>query len=141
MDPATRHSNCLIYPGEYVSLYNNDEITKNLKRSDKVHTIPAVNITELADSFKIEMAIPGVQRENLVVNADGNILSVCVVNQSSSQSGKRQVSYDGFEYPIVLPGNIDAQFISAEYLSGILVIHVSKTKQPMRDLHTRIVVY
>ena len=69
---------CLIYPGAYVPLLKEEEIQLALNRSHLGETfLPPVNVTELADSFKVEIVIPGgVKREDFLIRSDENVLSV-----------------------------------------------------------------
>ncbi|MEP7111288.1 MAG: Hsp20/alpha crystallin family protein [Ferruginibacter sp.] len=140
-------TDCLVYPGVYVPLLREEEVLSALKRTHECEMfLPPVNVTELADSFKVEMAIPGVRREDFVIQADENILSICAVHKECElHEGEsfqlHEFNYDCIDRHIVLPDNSDPEFISAEYQAGILRIYVPKTKQPARNLHTRIAVY
>ncbi len=61
---------CSIYPGDYMPLLRAEEIEEELKLSHEGEALfPPVNITELADSFKVEVAIPGVRREDFLLHA------------------------------------------------------------------------
>ena len=125
---------CLIYLGAYVPLLKEEEVQEELKRSHEGETVyPPVNVTELADSFKVEVAIPGVKRENFLVHADENILSVCVVHKECGlHVGEtfqlHEFNCDCFERDIILPDNTDSEFISAEY--------VPKAKHHVKNLHS-----
>ena len=140
-------SGCLIYPGSYVPLLKEEEVQSALKRPHEGETVlPPVNVTELADSFKVEVAIPGVKREDFLIHSDGNVLSVCVLHKECGlHEGERfqlhEFNYECFDRHIILPDNADSEFISAEYKSGILRLYVPKAKHPAKNLHTRIVVY
>ena len=138
---------CLIYPGAYVPLLKEEEVQEELKRPHKGETIlPPVNVTEMADSFKVEVAIPGVKREDFLIHSDGNVLSVCVLHKECGlHEGERfqlhEFNYECFDRHIILPDNADSEFVSAEYKAGILRLYVPKAKQPAKNQHTRIVVY
>ena len=132
---------CLIYPGAYVPLLKEEEVQEELKRTYKGETVfPPVNVIELADSLKVEVAIPGAKRENFLVHADENILSVCVVHKECGlHEGETFQLHEfncDFERDIILPDNTDSGFISAEYKSGILRLYVPKAKHPAKNLHT-----
>ena len=66
-----------IYPGQFVPLHNEVEIKEELKRSfaESSVTQPPVNLTESEHSVKVEIALPGVTREELLIYTDKNILS------------------------------------------------------------------
>lgn len=137
----------LVYPGVYVPLLKEEEVQSALKRSQEGETVlPPVNVTELPDLFKVEVAIPGVKQENFLIYADENILSVFVVHKECGlKEGEsfqlHEFNYQCFNRDIILPDNADAEFASAEYEAGILRLYVPKAKQPGKNQHTRIVVY
>ena len=140
-------TDCLIYPGTYVPVLKEEEVQSGLTRPHEGETVlPPVNVTELSDSFKVEVAIPGVKREDFLIRSDGNVLSVCVLHKEYRlHEGERfqlhEFNYECFDRHIILPDNADLEFISAEYKSGILCLYVPKEKHPAANLHSRIVVY
>lgn len=143
----SHHSDDLIYPGEYVPLLKEEQIKEELKRLDKADTfLPAVNVAELDNAFKVEVAIPGVKREEFLIQADENILSVCVMHKECDVSEPEnfhlhEFNYDCFKRQITLPKNVDAEFAGAEYREGILRLLVPKTRRPAKNIHKTIVVY
>lgn len=108
--------------------------------------IPSVNITESGDCYKIEIALPGVDRESFLVYAEKNVLSVYAVqhHQKIGDPEKfrlHEFSCNCFERHIELPGDADTEFVSAEYKEGVLRIYVPKAPEQSIVQHTRIVVY
>jgi HSP20 family protein len=138
---------CLIYPGAYVPMIREEEVQTAIKFSNEGEKVlPPVNVTEFTDSYKIEVAMPGVKREDFLINADENILSVCAVHkQSALLEGERmnvhEFNYTFFDRHIVLPENADLEFTCAEYREGILRVYVPKTNHPAKKMHASIVVY
>lgn len=136
-----------IYPGSYIPFLQEDEMEQVLNRPhQKELNFPAVNVIELSTSFKVEMAIPAIKRENLFVHADNNVLSVCVLRPQKDAQGEikpyvEDTDYRCFDRHIILPENADAEFISAEYKNGILCMYAPKSKRPNNNLHTNIAVY
>ena len=139
--------NRLIYPGSYVPLLNEDELQKEIKCSFKTESdFPPAGITELSDSYIIEISIPGLNREDFLIHAENNRLSVCVCHKSCKSwlnidVKKHSFEFGLFDHHINLPPDADTAFISAEYSLGILRFHIPKINQPVKNLHTRIVVY
>lgn len=137
-----------IYPGKYVSLYRECDFCKTIKNTseNKASSLP-VNIIELGNTYKIELAIPGVKRENLFLKACGNVLSVSVIHNNNGEPYKKKFRLHEFIFDsylsrkIVLPDNADPVFISTKYTSGILQLHISKSKHPVKRVITNIAVY
>lgn len=140
-------SDAFIYPGQYVPLLNEDELRDEIKRSFTCESdLPAAAITELPDSYIIELPLPGLSREDFLIQADGNILSVCVCHKAghqcfSADAEKHCFEFGLYDHHINLPADADTAFISAEYNLGMLCFHIPKIGQPLKNLHTRIVVY
>ena len=130
-----------IYPGKYVPILNEEEIVQIQKEHAAT---PSVNIIDSNAFYKIEIALPGVERRNFVVYADNNVLSVYVIQQKTDNPGQfRLLEFNSnyFEHHIDLPGDADTEFVSAEYKDDVLHIHVPKTSEKPHNSHTRIVVY
>ncbi len=138
-------SDCSVYPGEFVPLIKDEELQKELYYAQTGSTPPPVNMIEYRDSIMVEVAIPGAKREDFIVHANKNEVSVCLLNKTFSSSTKNsalhEFNYRCFERHITLPENVDPEFIHAEYSSGMLRLYIPKTRQPQKNLDTRIVVY
>ena len=128
-------------------LFNEDELNEELKQLAAGDAIlPPVNVNEAADSFTVEVAIPGVKREELFIHAVKNMLSVSVMQSEEKTNTNNkfylhEFNYHCFDRHIILPEDVDTSFARAEYFDGMLNMYVPKTKQPVRNAHTRIVVY
>jgi HSP20 family protein len=88
MNNITSHQTVYsIYPVEYVPLLKEEEVKKELKKThagDRVR--PSVNIAESPDSFKVEVAMPGMKREELLIHANENILPICAVHKEPAMN-------------------------------------------------------
>jgi HSP20 family protein len=136
-----------VYPGEYHLLPETEALLNELQQPGKVSTAsPLVNMDEFADCFMIEMVVPGVQREEIIINVQENILSVRILHKNYGvlQNKKLQIhEFDSgsFERHLFLPENADPEFIIAEYRQGILNLYVPKTNAPSKSIVSQIVVY
>lgn len=138
--------NQMIYPGDFVPMHSEEEVMSAVKKSDKGVDDVQVNITELPDSYKVEVDIPGVKSDNILVIADQNKLSVSVLKkaigpQQEESIKKKEFSYVCLEEQIEMPDDADMSFVVAEYRNGILEIYVQKSEYPILLVHNRIVVY
>jgi HSP20 family protein len=140
--------NYAIYPGQFVPLLNEVEVKKEVKKftAGNRQMYPAVTVTDLGDCVKVEVAVPGVKREDFVLYTDKNFLTVCVLHKESDfeqqkKEGLPEFNNVFFYKHIKLPLNVDTAFISAEYNGGILRLHIPKSDFPAARQHTRIVVY
>src|SRR6201989_2981198 len=95
---------------------------------------PAVNISETENEFHIELAAPGLKKEDFKINLDKNVLSVSadkkVENvEEGKKFSKREYSYNSFTRSFTLPEVADAGKIEAEYTDGVLKLNVAKKEE------------
>ena len=144
---TTTKNASMIYPGQYVPLHNLDEVEKeshNRGRGGQI--IMAATVTDLRDSYKIDIKVPGASREEFFVYAIGNILFVELIHDQHSSYVGRTFTMSGFERvgygcQVRLPENADLEFVSAEYREGILCLMVPKTNEPAGMRYSVIAVY
>ena len=96
--------------------------------------VPAVNIGETENAFHIDLAAPGLKKEDFKINLDKNVLSISVEKKTEeSQENKRfsrkEYSYTSFVRSFTLPDTADQTQIEAEYTEGILKINVIKKEE------------
>jgi HSP20 family protein len=96
-------------------------------------TIPAVNIKETNDNFEVEMAAPGMTRDDFRVELDGNMLSISSEkkNENEEKEGerytRREFSYQSFQRTFQLPKDVvDSDKIQARYENGVLHLLIPK---------------
>ena len=112
-----------------------DSILNDSFLSDKLSSrVPAVNIAETESEFHIELAAPGLKKEDFKINLDKNILSVSAEKKTeNTDEGKRyskkEYSYNSFVRSFTLPDTIDHSKIDAEYTDGILKLNVAKKEE------------
>jgi HSP20 family protein len=107
--------------------------------------VPAVNISETKDHYVIEMAAPGLNKEDFKIHLDNNLLSVSVEQkkeqtEQDKQYNKREFSYTSFVRSFALPDSADDANIEAQYVNGMLNIHVAKkdeAKQVARQIEIK----
>lgn len=134
------------YPGKYVPLVAMESVREELKHPcEGKNLLPPVNISEIKDAYQIEMAIPGVKREDFLLQADDNTLSIAVLHKESEASAARhtlhEYDYHCFHRHILLPANAETELSVAEYYKGVLRVFVPKSGGPVKGTHATIVVY
>ncbi|HET9429654.1 MAG TPA: Hsp20/alpha crystallin family protein [Chitinophagaceae bacterium] len=115
-----------------------------LKRD--IGKLPQVNVSEGDNLFKIDVSAPGLRREDISVEANGNTLTIKVlqkddVNAKEENYRLREFENQCFVRHIMLPEGIDPEFSIAEYIRGVLHIYLPKTERPSSYPPVRIVVY
>lgn len=98
-------------------------------------TIPAVNIRETKDNFIVEMAAPGMTRNDFKVELDGNMLTIksekdMAQNQENERYTRQEFSYQSFERTFQLSKDVvDAENIEAKYENGVLNLVIPKREE------------
>lgn len=99
-------------------------------------TIPLVNIKEDSENFEVEMAAPGMNKEDFKVELDGNVLTITSEkrNENEVKDGerysRREFSYQSFQRSFQLPKEVvDADKIEAKYENGVLRLVVPKKEE------------
>ncbi len=99
-------------------------------------TIPAVNIKETKESFEVELAAPGMRKEDFKVELDGNQLTISSEKQTEHEHTeenrytKREFSYQSFQRMFQLPKDVvDADKIEARYENGLLHLIIPKKEE------------
>lgn len=113
----------------FESVFNDSLLTDRL-----VSRVPAVNIAEIDGDFQIELAVPGLKKEDFKINIDKNVLSISSEKKNeNSQEGKkfskREYSYTSFTRSFTLPETIDHNKIDAAYVDGILRLTIAKKEE------------
>ena len=103
--------------------------------SDRMTTrVPAANISETPDHFHIELAAPGLKKEDFKLDLEQNVLTISVEQRQENGDeqknyNKREYSYSSFVRSFTLPESADDSGIEAEYLDGILKINIAKREE------------
>lgn len=134
-----------VYPGEFIPRMKVEDVAGQLNKEGKIKIIePLVNITDLPECLKIEVAVPGMDREDFFIKVLDNILSITVFHKDLPQGESfklHEFNCGCFHRNIVLPENIDTEFVVAEYKAGLLHLYLPKTDYPLKQASSRIVVY
>ena len=99
-----------------------------------VARVPAVNISETADHYHVELAAPGLKKQDFKLNLERNVLNVTVETQTDETKedkryAKREFSYSSFVRSFTLPEQADHNRIEARYEDGILKLDIAKKEE------------
>ncbi|MCB0637317.1 MAG: Hsp20/alpha crystallin family protein [Lewinella sp.] len=104
-------------------------------------TLPAVNVKETEDDFRLEVAVPGMRKDDFTVEVKDGILTITGQREQKDEQTKanytrREFSYTSFRRRFTLPESADDAKISAAYTDGILEVVLPKKEeakpQPVR---------
>ena len=98
------------------------------------YTAPAINVLETEKEYDVELAAPGLDKEDFKVHVDeDNNLHIEMEKKSENKEGKkhgqylrREFSYEKFQQTLLLPDDVDAEKIEAKVEKGVLNVHLPK---------------
>lgn len=108
-------------------------------------TTPAINVTENEQNYEVEVAAPGMCKEdfNISLTKDGDIVIAMEKKSDNKEQEKdkkylrREFSYSKYEQCLTLPDNADKENISASMNNGILNIIIPKLTEEMKEKETK----
>ena len=98
-------------------------------------TLPSVNIKETSENYEVEVAAPGLEKNDFRVTLDGNLLTISSEKQNQRTTEqenftRREFSYQSFQRSFELPKNVvDEDKISARYENGLLHLSIPKKEE------------
>lgn len=104
---------------------------------------PSANIIENSDSFQLEIAAPGLNKEDFKINLENNILTISAeLEDQKREDGKnytrKEFYYGSFSRAFTLPKTIDLDKIRADYENGILKVELPKKDEAKVELKKQI---
>ncbi len=101
--------------------------------------VPAVNIREDNESFRVEIAAPGLKKDDFQVTLDNGLLTISAEGRHQHEEKnaegrytRREFSYHSFSRSFTLPNTVDAEHIDARYQDGILHLAIPKKEEAKR---------
>ena len=92
---------------------------------------PSANILENNQGFELQLAIPGIQKEDVKISLEKNILNVSSDKEAAqidenTRFTRREFVFGTFSRSFTLPDTIDTDKIGADFKDGILKITLPK---------------
>ena len=119
------------YVPAYWDDFFNDRVFNNFSNNQCNHTSPAVNVIEEEKGFRIEVAVPGLSRDDFNIEVDNDVLTISSVEKEKKEDKKhnytrREFSYRSFKRSFQLPETIDQDQIQASHEAGVLSLNLPK---------------
>jgi HSP20 family protein len=99
---------------------------------DKSNNVPAVNVKEEKDAFMIEVAAPGMKKDDFKVEMENGVLMISASSEENKEEKtsdyrRQEFSFRNFRRSFWLPENITPDKISAQYENGLLKLTIPKS--------------
>jgi len=104
------------------------------------YTAPAINVFETEKGYEVELAAPGLDKEDFKVHVDeDNNLHIEMEKKTENKEGRkhgrylrREFSYEKFQQTLLLPDDVDAEKIEARVEKGVLNVYLPKKERIQR---------
>ena len=129
MTPIRKYNNQNWIPSIFNDFFDNDWMVKANA------TAPAINVLESDTDYKVEVAAPGMTKEdfNIHLSEDNElVISMEKKNETKEENNnnrkylRREFSYSKFEQALVLPDDVEKDKISANVTDGVLTVDLPK---------------
>jgi len=129
MMPIMRTNNWI--PAVFNDLFDTDFMAKASA------TAPAINVKETDKAYTVELAAPGMKKEdfNVHINDEGNLLIKMEKHEEKKEEDKsarylrREFAYSKFEQTLILPDDVEKDQIKARVEHGVLTVELPKHEE------------
>lgn len=127
-------------------VFNDFFNTVNMPKANA--TAPAINVKETTDEYIVELAAPGMTKDDFDVhiNADGDLTIKMESKQEKNEEDKeahylrREFAYSKYEQTLILPDDVNRDNIAARVTDGVLTVDLPKMKKEEHKVTRQITV-
>lgn len=129
MTPIRKYNNQNWIPSIFNDFFDNDWMVKANA------TAPAINVIESDKDYKVEVAAPGMTKEDFNIHLSENnelVISMEKKNETKEEDKgnkkylRREFSYSKFQQALILPDDVEKDKINANVTDGVLTIELPK---------------
>lgn len=118
--------------------------TDTINNNYGLSKMPQVNISENEKAYFIELAAPGLDKQEFKIELKKDTLFISAEKNKETSTEQKKFSRKEFDYlsfsrSFLMPEDINAEKISAEYTNGILQITIAKM-EPAKEISQSITV-
>ena len=142
MMPTRKYYNQNWLPSIFNVFFDNDWMVKANA------TAPAINVVESDKDYKVEVAVPGMTKNDFNIHlGEDNELVISMEKKSENNEKdkenkkylRREFSYSKFQQSLYLPDNVDKDKISANVADGVLTIDLPKYSEEEKAKVNRVI--
>jgi HSP20 family protein len=110
-------------------------------------TAPAINVKESDKAYTVELAAPGMNKQdfNVHINDEGNLVVKMEHKEEHNEEEnknvrylRREFSYSKYEQTLILPDDVKKDAISAKVEDGVLTVELPKVVEEKVKLSRQI---
>ena len=107
-----------------------------------VLSVPAVNIVDAKDAYKVSLAIPGMKKDDFNINLQGNMLTISCEKEENKEEKdarytRKEYNYTSFRRSFSLPEEVIKDKIEATYEDGVLHLTLPKNEEAKKAIASK----
>ena len=115
-------------------LFEESFVPPSASRRGQGGFVPALDLSETADGYLVEVAAPGLKPEDVQITLENNVLTIKGELRQETQDKQRNFHrverrYGAFQRTITLPSTVKSDAIKAELNNGILRLDIPKAEE------------
>lgn len=125
-------SNALVNDPFFADFFDRRGLMKNFFNNDDFDFSPAMNVKEKEKEFEVELAAPGLEKDDFKITLENGLLTVSAEREDKKEEEKegfvsREFSYNSFRRTVGIPDSVDEEKdITAKYDNGVLKLKLHK---------------
>jgi len=122
------NNNNKVFPS-LMNEFFNDDFRMNVINNN--HSVPSVNSIENDNSFEIDLAVPGMKKDDFTIKLNDKVLVISSENTNSVENNSMRLNefnYSSFQRSFTVPETVELDKIKANYKNGILKVKLPKKK-------------
>ena len=124
-----KYNNNKVFPS-LMNEFFNDDFRMNVINNN--HSVPSVNSIENDNSFEIDLAVPGMKKDDFTIQLNDKVLVISSENTNSVENNSmslNEFNYSSFQRSFIVPETVELDKIKANYKNGILKVKLPKKKE------------
>lgn len=102
--------------------------------SERTMTVPAVNVLENKDDYRLSLAVPGMKKDDFNIDIEGNMLTISCEKEEKKEEKeakftRKEYNYTSFSRSFTLPEEVNREKIDAKYEDGVLKLVMPKKEE------------
>ena len=111
---------------------------------NKAMKVPAVNIMESENHYKVSLAAPGLKKSDFKINLEGNMLTISSEKEESrdekdARYTRKEYSYSSFRRSFTMPEEVSQDKIEATYVDGVLRLTLPKKEDAKKSTVSKLI--
>ena len=131
-----KYNNNKVFPS-LMNQFFNDDLRMNVINNN--HSVPSVNSIENDNSFEIDLAVPGMKKDDFTIQLNDKVLVISSENTNSVENNSmslNEFNYSSFQRSFIVPETVELDKIKANYKNGILKVKLPKKKDSITQSQT-----